>query len=202
MSQHRPVTPDPGPLVDKHRWLRPILCLSARVHYGQLLIVSCLVLLGVWIAALVLRPVVSAAPIYSLGTVRTGLQFHPQAWVGRTVHVRAVVQDIEPYFPSASNSVREMCVLLMSTSGSRNVLPGNHGVVLWTDPRRMPSHPLNTLLLYLQTLPGLGALIHVHDRHLLLNRPAVFVLTLLPRRPCPVGACMSNPDAMLDDVLG
>ncbi len=141
-----------------------------------------------------------SAPVYTVAAVQTGLQRQPRAWVGRTILVSGVVQDIDQYFPTQGpRQLRVLLVPMLPPPGSHAAL-GGYGSQLWADPRRVPSHPFNALMRLLGTVPVLGPLLHVRDQRLHPGQQAVFRLTLLPRRRCPAGTCMSNADALLDDV--
>ncbi len=159
-----------------------------------------LVALGAGIAWWLSSLSAPSAPVYTVAAVQTGLQRHPRAWVGRTVLVEGVAQDIDQYFPA--QGPRELRVLLVPTllPPGRTTALGGYGPQLWADPRRLPNHPFNRLMRLLGTIPILGPLLHVRDQRLHPGQQAVFRLTLLPRRRCLAGTCMSNADAMLDDI--
>ncbi len=158
-----------------------------------------LVALGAIIAGELLSMAAPSAPVYTVAVVQTGLQRHPRAWVGRTILVSGVVQDIDQYFPTQGPRQLRVLLVPMLPPGSHAAL-GGYGPQLWADPRRVPSHPFNALMRLLGTIPVLGPLLHVRDQRLHPGQQAVFRLTLLPTQRCPAGTCMSNADALLDDV--
>jgi len=159
-----------------------------------------LVALGALIVGWLLSMAAPSAPVYTVAAVQTGLQRQPRAWVGRTVLVSGVVQDINQYFPTQGpRQLRVSLVPMLPPPGSYAAL-GGYGPQLWADPRRIPSHPFNALMRLLGTIPVLGPLLHVRDQRLHPGQQAVFRLTLLPTHRCAAGTCMSNADALLDDV--
>jgi len=175
---------------------RPIIRRRGRAVIVGLVLVA----LGAVIVGWLLSMAAPSAPVYTVAAVQTGLQRHPGAWVGRTILVAGVVQDIDQYGPL--RGPRQLRVLLLPAllpPGPTTVL-GGYGPQLWADPRRIPSHPFNALMRLLGTIPVLGPLMHVRDQRLHPGQQAVFRLTLLPTHRCAAGTCMSNADALLDDV--
>lgn len=146
------------------------------------------------VMALMVGDQASMGPIYSLAQVQAGLYRNPQAWAGRTVRVRAHIEDLEVGGTAQPISSRPSPYdnLLNMPPGSRMDItlgppPSPHAdvsasypaVILYVGPR-VP----NPLLSALRRLPVIGRMASTPDFESTPQNiwsPKVFVLRLLPR---------------------
>jgi len=124
-------------------------------------------------------------PIYALAQVQAGLYRHSQAWVGRTVRVRAQIDVLEGYGTASNQSFESSTSITLGPNVPPYAAPGVSypAVSLVVQPGK-PS----ALLPLLRRFPVIRNIVSVPDlestleaNHQNIGSPKIFVLHLLPR---------------------
>ncbi len=167
------------------------------------------------LAAFVVGRLAPAEQVYAVADVQAGLREHPQAWIGRSILVRAVavVAYSGPGLPAAPTPINPLSppsgvfvrmALVPATITGRPMGdpfdPFSQVPRLSVRTRLMP-HPLDPLLRMLRAVPLLAHLLPgPRVTRLRYHAAMIFRLKFLPTNSstCPPGAC---PDAELEDVL-